>query len=197
MSMLANLREVVAQATTAFENYDHARALELSESFFWTFCDDYLELVKERAYGEKDDAQASAVAALRIALSTLLRLFAPFVPFATEEAWSWSNDGSVHTAPWPVASDLEAGASGNVALLGLASRALTGIRRAKTDAKASQKSAVISAVISGTPDEVSLLAQSAQDLRAVGRINELTFVEGDELTVTDIVLETVSESEEN
>ncbi|MFT2816080.1 valine--tRNA ligase [Leifsonia sp. A12D58] len=196
-SMLANLREVVAQATTAFEKYDHARALELTESFFWTFCDDYLELVKERAYGEKDAAQASAVAALRIALSTLLRLFAPFVPFATEEAWSWSNDGSVHTAPWPSAADLEAGATGNVALLGLASRALTGIRRAKTDAKASQKSAVVSAVISGTQDEVSLLAQSAQDLRAVGRINELTFVEGDELTVTDIVLETVSESEEN
>jgi len=193
-SMLAGLAAVVAQATTAFEGYDHARALETTESFFWTFCDDYLELVKERAYGEAGPAQASAVAALRTALSTLLRLFAPFVPFATEEAWSWSNYGSVHTASWPVADDLSAGADGDIALLDLASRALTGIRRAKTDAKASQKSAVTSAVISGMTSEVDLLAQAAADLKAVGRIAELTFVDGDELAVTSIVLATVPES---
>jgi len=193
-SMLAGLSVVVGQATTAFETYDHARALEITESFFWTFCDDYLELVKERAYGESGPGQASAVAALRTALSTLLRLFAPFVPFATEEAWSWSNDGSVHGAAWPVAEDLAAGEDGNIALLDLASRALTGIRRAKTDAKASQKSPVTSAVISGTTPEVGLLAQAADDLRAVGRINELTFIEGSELAVTAIVLTTVSAS---
>ncbi len=200
-SMLASLTAVVGQATAAFENYDHARALEITESFFWTFCDDYLELVKERAYGESGEAQASAVAALRTALSTLLRLFAPFVPFATEEAWSWSNDGSVHRARWPIAIELAVGDSasdskgvgGNPALLELASRALTSIRRAKTDAKASQKSAITSAVMSGTNEEVDLLAQAAADLKAVGRIAELTFVEGGELSVTDIVLAMVSE----
>ena len=193
-SMLARLSVVVGQATAGFEGYDHARALELTESFFWTFCDDYLELVKERAYGESGAGQASAVAALRTALATLLRLFAPFVPFATEEAWSWSNDGSVHRAPWPSQSELAAGGIGNVALLDLASRALTGIRRAKTDAKASQKSAVASAVISGTAAEVALLAQASGDLRAVGRISKLVFVDGSELAVTDIVLDTVPES---
>ncbi|TFB46559.1 valine--tRNA ligase [Cryobacterium tagatosivorans] len=193
-SMLAGLASVVTQSTTAFDNYDHARALETSESFFWAFCDDYLELVKERAYGEPGAAQASAVAALRTALSTLLRLFAPFVPFATEEAWSWSNEGSVHTASWPAAEELATAEAGDPALLDLASRALTGIRRAKTDAKASQKTAVSSAVISGTAPEVGLLAQAAADLQAVGRIAELTFVEGSELAVTGIVLATVSES---
>jgi valyl-tRNA synthetase len=191
-SMLARLDVVIAQATTAFENFDHARALELTESFFWTFCDDYLELVKERAYGEAGAEQASAVAALRQALSTLLRLFAPFVPFATEEAWSWSNEGSVHRAPWPVAS-ASAADPDTLALLDLASRALTGIRRAKTDAKASQKSAVTSATIGGSSAEVALLAQVAADLKAVGRIADLTFVESVELSVTDIVLATVSE----
>jgi valyl-tRNA synthetase len=192
--MLTALSTVVGQATTAFENYDHARALEVSESFFWTFCDDYLELVKERAYGETGDGQASAVAALRTALATLLRLFAPFVPFATEEAWSWSNDTSVHVASWPLPSELAAGSTGNSALLDLSSRALTGIRRAKTDAKASQKSPVSSAVISGTAPEIALLAQAAEDLKAVGRIQELTFIEGSELAVTDIVLTVVSAS---
>ncbi|MEC5149453.1 valine--tRNA ligase [Cryobacterium sp. GrIS_2_6] len=193
-SMIARLTSVVTQATTAFDSYDHARALEVTESFFWTFCDDYLELVKERAYGEAGAGQASAVAALRTALSTLLRLFAPFVPFATEEAWSWSNEGSVHRAAWPVAADLAAGSGGNPALLELSSRALTGIRRGKTDAKASQKTDVASAVISGTAAEVALLAQAAADLQAVGRISELVFVEGGDLAVTEIVLATVSES---
>ena len=193
-SMLARLIVVVGQATAAFEGYDHARALELTESFFWTFCDDYLELVKERAYGEAGAGQASAVAALRTALASLLRLFAPFVPFATEEAWSWSNDESVHRAPWPVPTELGGGQGGNVALLELSSRALTGIRRAKTDAKASQKSAVVSAVISGTVAEIALLRQAAADLRAVGRISELVFIEGSELAVTDIVLATVTEN---
>jgi valyl-tRNA synthetase len=190
--MLARLDVVVGQATAAFESYDHARALELTESFFWTFCDDYLELVKERAYGEAGPEQASAVAALRTALSTLLRLFAPFVPFATEEAWSWSNDGSVHQAEWPAASGVAPDAD-SLALLDLASRALTGIRRAKTDAKASQKSAVESATIGGPDAEVALLGQVAADLKAVGRITDLTFVKADDLVVTDIVLATVSE----
>ncbi|MDH6237399.1 valine--tRNA ligase [Cryobacterium sp. CG_9.6] len=197
-SMLAGLALVVGQATKAFENYDHARALELTESFFWTFCDDYLELVKERAYGEPGAAKDSSVAALNTALSTLLRLFAPFVPFATEEAWSWSNDESIHRAPWPIVSELvssDASAPrGNIALLDLASRALTGIRRGKTDAKASPKTVVSSAVIRGTAPEVGLLALAAADLKAVGRIDELLFVEGNELAVTDIVFATVSES---
>ncbi|TFD13741.1 valine--tRNA ligase [Cryobacterium sp. TMT4-10] len=193
-SMLARLSVVVGQATAAFEDYDHARALELTESFFWTFCDDYLELVKERAYGEAGPGQASAVAALRTALSTLLRLFAPFVPFATEEAWSWSTEDSIHHAAWPVQSELSGGQGGNVALLDLSSRALTGIRRAKTDAKASQKTDVESAVISGTAAEIALLRQAAADLSAVGRISELVFIEGSELAVTDIVLATVPEN---
>jgi valyl-tRNA synthetase len=154
--------------------------------------------VKERAYGEPGAEQASAVAALKTALSALLRLFAPFIPFAAEEAWSWSNDSSVHTAPWPVPGEVTANVAAELArdgvLLELASRALTGIRRAKTDAKASQKTPVTSAVISGTTDEVGQLELVSADFKAVGRIADLTFVEGSELAVTDIVLATMSES---
>ena len=99
-AMLAGLAEVVEQATAALESYDHTRALELTETFFWTFCDDYVELVKDRAYGEGAGA-ASARAALSLALDVLLRLLAPVLPFATEEVWSWWREGSVHRAPWP------------------------------------------------------------------------------------------------
>ncbi|WP_221584371.1 valine--tRNA ligase [Microbacterium sp. G2-8] len=183
LSMLAALDDVVVQATTALDAYDHARALEVSEAFFWTFCDDYLELVKERAYGG-GAAGASAAAALRVALSTLLRLLAPVVSFAAEEAWSWFQDGSVHAAEWPVRSDL----GGDPAVLASASRALIGVRRAKTEAKASQKTPVERAAIIAPAAEVALLRLAEADLRAVGRIAELSLTEGDEFQVTSIAL---------
>ena len=185
LDMLAELDQVVAAATRAFDEYDHAKALEVSEHFFWVFCDDYLELVKERAYGATTpEGQASAALALREALDVLLRLFAPFIPFATEEVWNWTHDGSVHTAAWPVSTG-----STPTGLLPLVSEALIGIRRAKTDAKASQKTEVVSATISGP----ALLEQGIEDLKLVGRIATVTFVESDVVGVTDIVLAEVAE----
>ena len=171
-SMLATLDGVIADATKALEAFDHARALEITEQFFWTFCDDYLELVKERAYDQDNEGQASAALALRLALSSLLRLLAPVLVFAAEESWSWFNDGSVHTAPWPAPSD----SWGDPAVLATASAALIRIRGAKTNAKASQKTAVSLAVISADETTVSLLRLAEGDLRAVGRIAELQLV---------------------
>ncbi|WP_157156438.1 valine--tRNA ligase [Diaminobutyricimonas sp. LJ205] len=183
LDLLAMLADVVAQATKAFDEYDHARALEVTEQFFWTFCDDYLELVKERAYGAgTPEGQASAVYTLRTAINIMLRLFAPFVPFATEEVWSWTHEGSVHTAPWPIPA--EASSEAPTGLLPLVSAALIGIRRAKTDAKASQKTDVTEALIAGP----AALAQAAADLKAVGRIAELRFEDSDEVAVRSITL---------
>lgn len=174
-SMLAQLAEVVTEATRAFDSYDHARALEVSETLFWTFCDDYLELVKERAYNGDADERASAHAALRQALSVFLRLFAPFVPFATEEAWSWFNSGSIHVANWPTASELHDG--GDPRVLDTAGAVLVGIRRAKTDAKASQKTPVKFAEISANAEDSARIASALEDLRAVGRIATVSIVE--------------------
>ncbi|PZE24005.1 valine--tRNA ligase [Curtobacterium sp. MCBD17_028] len=192
VDMLAALRSVVEQATTAFAQYDHARALEVTERFFWTFCDDYLELVKERAYGTADEAthetQASAVLALRAAMDVLTRLLAPFLPFATEEVWAWTHDGSVHRASWPTPADLPVDADES-GLLEAVGQALIGIRGAKTAAKASQKTPVTRAVVAAPEPVRALIEQAAPDLAAVGRIRNLAFAEGAELSVVEIELE--------
>ena len=184
-SMLATLHGVVREATKAFEAYDHARALELTESFFWTFCDDYLELVKERAYDRTDVGQPSAALALRLALSAILRLLAPVISFAAEESWSWFNDGSVHTAPWPVAPEED---SGDPAILSTVGEALIGVRRAKTEAKASQKTPVARVVIGAPADAIERLRLAEGDLRAVGRIRAVDYIEADSIAVAEIEL---------
>lgn len=191
VDMLAELGAVVEQATAAFDGFDHARALEIVERFFWTFCDDYLELVKERAYGTAADAthetQASAVLALRGAIDVLLRLLAPFLPYATEEVWAWTHETSVHRASWPTAADLPTDAA-PTGLLAAVGQALIGIRGAKTAAKASQKTPVTRAVVAAPTETRVLIERAAVDLAAVGRIENLSFVDGDELAVTEIEL---------
>lgn len=185
-SMLSALASVIENATAAYESYDHARALELTESFFWTFCDDYLELVKERAHAAEGAASRSAAVALALALNSLVRLFAPILPFASEEVWSWSNGGSVHLSEWPDAAsfaELE-----TPTILEAASASLIGVRRAKTEAKASQKTPVVRAVLRAPEPHLELTAAFSDDLRAVGRIESLEWVAGESYGVTSIEL---------
>ncbi len=176
LAMLARLRRVVEEATAAFDAYDYARALERTEEFFWAFCDDYLELVKGRAYDRgTGSGPASARAALTVALSVQLRLFAPFLPFAAEEVWSWRRTGSVHRAPWPEAGALPD--AGDPELLAVAGEVLGAVRRAKTAAKRSMRAEVATLTVSGTADQLAQLALVASDLCEAGRVAHLGTVE--------------------
>jgi valyl-tRNA synthetase len=107
-AMIRNLASLIDESTRDLDAYEYSRVLQRSEEFFWRFCDDYLELVKGRRYGEQDAAgAASANSALVAALSVLLRLFAPFLPFVTEEVWSWWKEGSIHRSAWPTRAELD------------------------------------------------------------------------------------------
>lgn len=185
-ALIAALADVVEQATKAFEDFNYTRALEVTETFFWAFCDDYVELVKDRAYGLQGDEQAaSARATLNVALETLLQLFAPFLPFVTEEVWSWFKEGSVHQSQWPTAPALRTH-QGDANSVADVSEALSLIRKVKSEAKVSMKADLINVVIAGSTSSLAFIKTAKADLIAAGRVQgDIAFVETDQsLTVT-------------
>jgi len=200
-AMLAALDEVVARSTAALRDFEYTSALEATERFFWSFCDDYLELVKQRAYAEDgapDDPAAaagpaaqSARLALRQALSVLLRLFAPFLPFCAEEAWSWWHDDSVHTSPWPAAGvdgRVTGGVTAGLAVAPAATAVLSAIRKAKSEARQSMRAPVRLVRVQGPAAEVDALRAARDDIAAAGHVETL-LVEAGPATELSIAVE--------
>jgi valyl-tRNA synthetase len=189
-ALLAGLERVVLEATVAFDAYDYTGALDVTERFFWSFCDDYLETVKERAYGSGTGA-TSAQAALAVALETVLRLLAPIMPYVTEEVWSWWQDGSIHTAAWPTAE--EVAVDGEALLLDDLATALAAVRGAKSTAKVSMRTEVSRAEFTGPAEVLDRLKEIEADLRAVGRLTgEIQWSAADVPLTVDVALAELS-----
>jgi valyl-tRNA synthetase len=186
-ALLAQLADVVGQAGAAFAAYDPAKALQLTESFFWQFTDDYVELIKDRAYGAQGEEQkASVLAALATTLDAVLRLFAPVLPFATDEVWSWWRAGSVHRAPWPAPVPVADGDRGMLPTVGLA---LSGIRKAKSEAKVKQRTEVLAAVVSAPAELLPQLEAGLGDLRAAANARSIELRDGSgEVSVSEVRL---------
>jgi valyl-tRNA synthetase len=180
--MLTALALLVEESTEQLEVYDTARVLQQAETFFWAFCDDYLELVKARRYGDfGSEAAASANSAILAALDALLRLFAPYLPFVTEEVWSWWRQGSVHLAAWPSSSDVLAPIGGrdesSLAVRLATQDALAEVRRLKSLLKKPTKAVIAAAVL---PSRFAPLQPAARDFQAATHIRALTFADVEE-----------------
>ena len=182
--LLTSLHALVADATRALEGYDYARALQLTESFFWSLCDNYLEMVKARRYGDHGaEAAQSANATLLGALSVLNRLFAPYLPFAAEEVWSWWQSGSVHAAAWPDLQEIERIAAPDPVAeraLEAAIAVLGEIRRVKSIEKRPLKAKIDVAEVRWRGDEIRLLRELEGDLRTAAGVDRFQYAEGDE-----------------
>jgi valyl-tRNA synthetase len=187
-AMLRNLAGLVSEATEAFAAYDYARALQRTETFFWRFCDDYLELVKGRRYGEQTEAGAgSANAALVAALSTMLRLFAPFLPFVTDEVWSWWQSGSIHKAPWPTSDELltriadnhESTRQADERAYRWATDVLFEVRKQRSEAKQPLKVPITSVLVKADEGALALMPIVEADLRSALRVRAFETAVGD------------------
>ena len=179
-ALLNKLAQVVETATTSFDKYDYTRALEVAETFFWAFTDDYVELVKERTYGNQGEAAAnSARAALGITTHTLLKLFAPFIPFVTEEVWSWWQEGSIHLQSWPKSSEIITNKSIGIDPLNNVTWILSEVRKVKTENKQSMKAEVKTLEIWAKAEVIEQVKDAQKDLIAAGNIKDL------KLNVTD------------
>ena len=180
VDLLGQLSQLIADATSAFDDFDYARALERTEAFFWRFCDDYVELVKSRAYGDATDpATRSAQAALTTTLSVVLRLFAPFLPFVTEEVWRWWQEGSVHLATWPTTEEVAVATPRTAGVFDAAATVLAAIRKEKTAAKRSMRTPVETVIVVDAPGVLALLAPAATDVADAGGLtSSLVLQEG-------------------
>ena len=187
-AILRMLATVVDDATRALDNYDYARALQRTEEFFWRFCDDYLELLKGRRYGDQGEAAAaSANSTLVAVLSVLLRLFAPYLPFVTEEVWSWWQAGSVHRATWPTRAEIETLISGDSPELAgydqsvcdWATEILFEVRKQRSEAKQPLKVPVTRVDITTDAATAALMPAVDADLKAALRVREFTCTVGE------------------
>jgi len=181
--MLQNLAALVDEATAELEQYEYAKALAKIESFFWDFCDNYVEAAKSRRYGDFGaEAAASASTAMRLALSVLLRLLAPYLAFVCEEVWSWTNSGSVHRAAWPTREEIIR-VSGTDESARQAVRhiteALNAIRKGKVDQKVSIGTPVQQVIYQAADDAIACLTLVERDLKAASRTEALVLRSGE------------------
>ncbi|MEM6290314.1 MAG: valine--tRNA ligase [Myxococcota bacterium] len=181
---LAALQRVVDEATKSFEAFEFSPALKATETFFWSsFTDSYLELAKVRARSEDDpEGRASAVAALRLGLEVLLRLFAPVLPYITETVWGWAfaeerDAPSIHAADWPSAALFE-GIAGpqRAGSFDAATACLGAINRSKTAANVGVARGITSMQLAAPQALLDDLAPVRDDVWAAAKVGQFEIV---------------------
>ncbi|MGL9725897.1 MAG: valine--tRNA ligase [Wolbachia sp.] len=178
--ILSKLYKVIEKATNSLLQFEYCEALGVIEEFFWKdFCDNYLELVKKRAYG--DEANLSAKQSLAYVLNIILRLFAPFLPYITEKIYyQLYSYNSVHNkSNWPSKEELiydkhskEMG-DNFVQILNL-------VRKIKADNNVSVKHLIKKLTIKANAEEGKLNQSAQDDLQTVCNAEVIEWIESTE-----------------
>ncbi len=192
LAWLRKLADASASATKSFQEYDYAAALDVIEGRFWNFCDNYLEIVKTRAYS---DDNASAIATLMFTMDVFVKHLAPFCPFITEEIFQsrpWGHeDKSLHVQPWVKTEDFAGLTADDSVLYDSISQIVADIRGAKSENGKSQKTPVLSMTINVPSSLIDVLRSGETDLINVGSIvpSGIKYQDAPELGTSDIVLD--------
>ncbi|WP_130864128.1 valine--tRNA ligase [Bacilliculturomica massiliensis] len=179
--ILAKINGAVAEITANMDKFELSLAAQKVYELIWNeYCDWYIELVKARLYGEDEEDKKVARRVLVRALKDMLKLLHPFMPFITEEIWSYlpgENGGEsfLMKASWPV-SDPALDFEEEVAAVELAMDAIRSIRniRAEADAAPSRK---LHAVILTSGKELARMEKGIDYLKNLANIQEVTFIE--------------------
>ena len=181
--LISKLNKVVMSSTESMDKYEYSKTKQETEKFFFlVFCDNYLEIVKDRLYNPQnysDDEVLSAKYSLYTSLLSVLKLMAPIMPFITEEVYHMhfakiEGESSIHNASWPSYNedliDLLAEKRGEMAceIISLA-------RKYKSENKLSLKEELSELVISSNDEDKTLLEAVLNEIKATARAKKITF----------------------
>ncbi len=181
-AVIAELRPVLERAAKAFEQFDYAQALSVTEDFFWrVFCDNYLEIAKPRTYEDAlTPGRLSAASTLRLLHRALTRMLAPVLPFLTEEVWHWAYSGDpdmhpfVHKSPWPSSGEFAMiPAPAHADTFAVMLEAVEGIRKAKTERNLSMAAPVKRATVTAEGRQLEAFGPAADDIRRMLGVEEI------------------------
>ena len=182
--LLNELNQVVKRVNKGFAKYDYAKGREALERFFWgTFCDNYLEMVKDRFWNPErysDEARVSAQSTLWEALRTILGLYAPYLPFVTESLWQeifkpYEDSVSLHVTDFPHVNDAW---DMQVSEMSLVLNVLNTVRKLRTQNQFSATAQVKKLIIDlsdAANDEADQIKALENSLQAVARAEEIDY----------------------
>ncbi len=183
------LQKRINEVTDSFEKYEYSKSKQILESFFWNdFADNYIEIVKKRIYNESGDKKISAQYVLYNSLFSILRMFAPIIPFVTEEIYQTyfrkvEKKKSIHILEWPsITGEIKKGkkvwthfgrssVDEGERIWGSFKEILSMVRQAKTNAKKPMNTEINLTLLRGYPSD--FISEMEEDLKAVTCAKEI------------------------
>ena len=187
--LLSKLNKLIKECSESFDKYEYSRTKAEVENFFWhTFCDNYLEIVKDRLYNQDRrgaEARKSGQEALYTSLLTIIKMMAPIMPHITEEIYQLyfhekENQNSIHISAWPAANpkliDEQAELAGDLGI-----DIIAAVRKYKSEQQVSLKEELSQLILVGNEavseeaEFVEMVKGIEDDLKAVLKVKQIAF----------------------